>query len=506
MPPISTRRRIDWFDVAVLALLACVSLWVVGLDVIQASTHHVFWTGTDGLFLGDQMQYLAWIKDASEHFLISDLYVIRSTPHDYFQPEIVISAGITKLGVAPWLALLFWKPVVVLAAFLAIRAYCGQLLAERFDRRAALVLALFFGSFGVEGDFWVPFWSWGYPFGLLAIAALAGSLVTYARARAERRLTWIAPVLGLIASFSHPWQGEVLILVVIGTEAITWRGKSELLRSLALPGITVATTALPLLYFEILDRADGTWRMAQSASRHHYSLWAIVVPLLPLLIFSVPAYCRRPRSFLEAATRIWPLAAVAIFGLSSSGLSGTPLHAFAGITVPLAVLAVEGARGLGLRRIPRWRLTATLLIAAATIPASVHELRVAHVFDRPAVGNADFIRPSEHRALDYLSADRQPGAVLTRGYLGLLVPEATGRHTYAGDCLWSEPDCHARQIEVYNLFEKGFGPSAARAFVRSTHARFLLEDCQSRANLLLTLGPMIRSVKRFGCASVYEVT
>ncbi len=41
-------------------------------------------------------------------------------------------------------------------------------------------------------------------------------------------------------------------------------------------------------------------------------------------------------------TRVWPAAALAIYILSASGLSATPLHAFDGITIPLAVLAVRG--------------------------------------------------------------------------------------------------------------------------------------------------------------------
>jgi hypothetical protein len=45
----------------------------------------------------------------------------------------------------------------------------------------------------------------------------------------------------------------------------------------------------------------------------------------------------------------------------------------------------------------------------------------------------------------------------------------------------------------------------ARAFVRSTGARYVLSDCDYRADLARPLRPMLASVRRFGCASVYVV-
>src|SRR5581483_9586343 len=114
---------LDGFELTVLAILAALSLWILALDVWQVVIHHRTWTGTDGEFLADQMQYLAWIRDSSHHFLVSDLFVLRGTPHDYLQPIVVISGGLTALGVAPWISLLVWKPVSVLAVFLAVRAF-----------------------------------------------------------------------------------------------------------------------------------------------------------------------------------------------------------------------------------------------------------------------------------------------------------------------------------------------------------------------------------------------
>ncbi len=208
-------------------MFSAISVWVLAVDLYQVAAHGRVWTGTDGLFLADQMQYLAWIKDASHNVLASNLFVLRGTPHDYLQPIVVISGAITAAGVAPWLSLLLWKPIAVAGGFIAVRAYVRRTMVDRFDRNAALVLALFFGFFGVIGDEWLPFWSWGYPFGLLAIAAVVGSLLSYERARARGAVTWIAPVLGLLAAFIHPWQGELLILIIIGAELASWRPRHK---------------------------------------------------------------------------------------------------------------------------------------------------------------------------------------------------------------------------------------------------------------------------------------
>ena len=125
------------------------SMWVVASDVWEMVAHGLVWTGTDGFFIVDQMQYLAWIQSASHHLLITNLFVLRPTPSDYFQPAIVISGALAALGVPSWLALLLWKPVAVLATFLAIRAYAYRTVEGRGARRSVIALGLFFGSFSV---------------------------------------------------------------------------------------------------------------------------------------------------------------------------------------------------------------------------------------------------------------------------------------------------------------------------------------------------------------------
>ncbi len=496
-----------------LAVFAAVSVWVLALDVWQVVVHGRVWTGTDGVYLADQLQYLAWVRDASHHPLVSNLFVLRSTPADYFQPAIAISGGLSALGLAPWLSLLLWKPVAVGGCFLAVRQYVCRSLTGLWSRRAALVLALFFGSVtiiggsaGVIGDLFPGFLSWGYVFALMALAAIVAALVVYDRAHTRGRIAWWPGLLGALASSLHPWQGEVLIAIVLGAELTLWLGSRPARPRLAQASLTVALTALPLAYYAILGRADLSWRLARVASKHTFSIWSIALAIGPLLLLALPAYGTRPRRFLPAATRVWPAAALAVFVVSATGLSATPLHAFQGITIPLAVLAVEGYQRLGALALPRSAVLAGLAVAAFTIPATVDELAGARTLAAPRAGSANFITSDERRALDYLARDPQPGGVISRSYLGLLVPGATGRHTLVGDCLWSEPHCASRLVAVRNLFEGTVAPEAARAFVRSSGARFLLADCRPTADLVKLLGSLIRSVHRFGCARVYETS
>jgi hypothetical protein len=178
----SARRRFDRGELALLGLFGLLSLWVIALDLWQMVTHGLVWTGTDGFFIVDQMQYLAWIQSASHHLLISNLFVLRGTPSDYFQPAVAISGVIAALGVAPWLALLLWKPVAVVGLFMALRALAHRTVWGTGQRRALIALGLFFGSFtvvygtvGVIGDMMPGWLSWGYPFGLIAVALVVFS-------------------------------------------------------------------------------------------------------------------------------------------------------------------------------------------------------------------------------------------------------------------------------------------------------------------------------------------
>ncbi|HEY5189456.1 MAG TPA: hypothetical protein VII87_10510 [Solirubrobacteraceae bacterium] len=505
------RGRIDRVELVLLGLFGLMSMWVVAIDVWQTIAHGRVWTGTDGWFIVDQMQYLAWIQSASHHLLVANLFVLRDTPSDYFQPAVAISGAIAALGVAPWLALLLWKPVAVTATFFALRAYAHRTVTTVGQRRAVILLGLFFGSFtviygsfGIVGDMMPGWLSWGYPFGLIAVALIVFALLGYSQARERGSIAWAPGVLGGVASTLHPWQGELLILILAMAELLRWR-EHRRGEGLALPGLTLVLTGAPLIYYLALGHIDLSWGLAREASKHTFSLPTIVIGIAPLLLVAALGYRGRPRDFLELTTRLWPLAALLIWLLSATALSATPLHAFNGITMPLAVLAVTGVTRQGWHRVARMRVVGALALAAATIPANAYAIAAAPGEVQPAGGNANFITRDERDALTFLRRDPDDGGVLTQFYLGETVPAQTGRHTLVGDCLWSQPACMPRSLAADALFEGKMTRRQARDFVRTSGARFLLASCAPHVDLLRLLGSTIVSVHRFGCAAVYDV-
>ncbi len=259
-------------------------------------------------------------------------------------------------------------------------------------------------------------------------------------------MSWVPGLLGAGASLLHPWHGELLILTVVVAELMLPRPRNITRQRLMLPALTLILTGLPLLYYLLLGHARS---LVEARPRGRASIRSrsrsIVLAIVPLLIPALVAY--RKRGARVPARRDAGLAdrRAGHLPFSASGASATPLHAFQGITVPLAVLAVTGrhagelaAPSLPPRGLPSppWPLV--------TIPATAYELYNAGKFASPTAGNANFITRDERSAIDYLATDRDPGGVLTRSYLGAAVPGKTGRRMLVGDCLWSEPHCHRR--------------------------------------------------------------
>jgi hypothetical protein len=504
-----------------LAAFALVSVWVLGLDLWQVVAHGRVWTGTDGVYISDQMQYLGWVTSASHSILVADLFVVHPTSAVYLQPAILVSGILAALGVPPALALLLWKPVAVGALFLAFRAYAVRGLVEpgRGPRVAVLALALFYGcfssvygSFGVVGDLFPGFLSWGYPFALMAVAAAIYALLSYDRARSEGRSAWAPGLLGALAGSLHPWQGEMFVVVVAGAE-IFGGGltRAELRRGLRSPRINLATKTIgialvPLAYYYGLGKLNIDWELGQAASKHAFPAVAIGLALLPLGLVALLGLRGPAGGFIGRTARVWPVACALIYLQAYTSQGATPLHAFDGVTAPLALLAVNGCLRTGWRRLPAQRLIAAVLIAAFTIPTTYYEMKEARDEVLPTAGNPNFVTHGERRALAYLKAQPVRGGVISSAYLGMTVPGYTGRHSYDGDCIWSEPNCQGRNSITNSLLSGQLRPAIAQHVVAASHARFVLLACGSAtAKVETELQSMTASVAQFGCATVIEL-
>ena len=129
---------------------------------------------------------------------------------------------------------------------------------------------------------------------------------------------------------------------------------------------------------------------------------------------------------------LWPLAAFAVYLAVGNGR----FHAFQGMSLPLAILAVRGWRRLGSRR--------GLVTAAAAAVAVVTVAGLAYEIDtltRSIDGRTApyTLRPDEARALRWLDGAPGEGGVLAPEYIGMAVPAWTGRRTWVGHHAWT-PD------------------------------------------------------------------
>jgi hypothetical protein len=544
----TARSGLDRFDLAVLCVLVVLSMAMVVFLLWRTLRTDLTWTGTDGLNVLDQMQYVGWIRQSSETLLVANLYRLEDTPASFLHPGVVLSGLLVRLGVAPWLAYLLWKPVAVIALFATARAYVRSALADTLGRRCALVLALFMlapagaiatsagediGSWFVGAgdpdisfhvtyfettaqDMWPIFQLWGYPFAVIALAAHVAAVLAYVADRERGRAGLRAGALGLLAAWLQPWQGVILAGTLFGTELVLWRaGGPDRGHRARLLALSVGATALPLLYYAALGRWDENWRIAHDANTLDggWPWWTIALSLAPLAIPALLAYRRRPAGAFGVAVRMWPPVAIAAYVFIASTNIGTfPLHALWGLSVPLAVLAVGGVQGLRLRP-RRPALLAGLVVALLTVPAGVWELQRAAGSIEPSA--PWYLTPGERAALDHVEHRPGSGGVLAAWPMGLQIPAETGRPTWVGALSWT-PDYLARAAltdRLYGVTEDGklrpTGPAMtareARRFVRSTGARFVVRNCSDPRDLRPFLVPIARSVRYFDCAIVYEL-
>ncbi|MDQ3934346.1 MAG: hypothetical protein M3340_06905, partial [Actinomycetota bacterium] len=333
-------------EALLLALLAAWSLIPLAAGVVHLIADGDVLAGTDGIGQTDHYQYLAWVREAGEHVLISNRFDLAAEDPVYLQPMWVVSGLAWAAGLPVQAAFLLWKPVCVLALFAGCAAYVRRTLEGRLERLAALALALFYfppttallGRTGIGDDvqdglgylFTFQLTPATYLWGYVQTAIAVGLMPVFFLALERRPLA--AAAAGLAVSWVHPWQG--LVLIAVGGTLALWQRRPA---AYALP---LAATAAPIAYFAVLSRTDTSWEEGggELAASHQWG-W-LLLALAPLAVFAI-AGLRRPLDLQDRVLILWPLATLAIYGLLDRTFF---FNTLSGLSIPLAVLAVRGAK------------------------------------------------------------------------------------------------------------------------------------------------------------------
>jgi hypothetical protein len=515
--------RLDRFElIALLALAALGTAALAGL-LLRVWTRGGVLSGGEGYVVVDQLQYLAWLRQASDHIGAGNPFDLQDGPHGLVHPGVMLSGLLHALGLGVIAAYAVWKPVAVVVLFTGTLLYVRRFLARSGDRHLALVLALFTASpvaalvgwllLGgqerkfqfdfLSGEFWPVNYLWGYPFTAIAVGVMPLGMLAYERARSGggRGMFAAAAAAGLLSSWLQPWQGATFALVLVGAEAICLRRQggtvAQAARNLAAP---LAATAVPLVYYFVLSQTDASWELANHANDvPRWPLWVTVVGLAPLALPALLAYRLPAPDFGSVALRLWPLAALLVFYQPAGTF---PFHALQGLALPLVVLGVIGVRHwLGDR--PLSPALAVAVVVLMVVPGTLYR------FDdlRGAVNKSFqpfFLTLEEDEALAYLEATDEPGGVLAPLYTAQVVPAHTGRESWLGAISWT-PDYAVRRAQAEDLFAGRMSRAEAERLVRRSGARFLLSDCQARADIGPLVGAVTEPPVRFGCAAVYRV-
>jgi hypothetical protein len=549
MPP--SGPRVSRAEIVLLAALALWAAFPIVLFLAHASQTHSTFTGADGLIgangvLGaDQLQYLAWARDAGSHGLASDLFTFQPNGHVYLEPLFTITGALWRAGLSLQLAYLLWKALAVVALLLAAVAWARRAFGDQIGARAgAVVLVVFLytpltalfswfklggGSFRFElyllgSELLAANKLWGYVPSALALALVPVALLAVERAldpqvgiprrlgapygarrplspflgtsRGPRASGWagrwwlvVAALAALVAAWLHPWQGITLIVIFAGLAL--WRRLQGAL-ALAVPAIGAA---LPLGYYYLLSHNDRAWKLASNleviSRLPALALLAGFGPLVLIAAFGL----RRPEGVVfEQLVLLWVAGCFVTYFVNDAFAP----HALQGLSFPFAVLAVRGWQRL---RLPG--AIGVVAIVLVTIPGLAYDARKMVKVTRSAT--VQYYLPSaDEQALRWVNVTAPPGGVLAPTPFAAVVPSQTGRAVWVGHGYWS-PDYQARARRADILFAGHMRTAVARSFVRSTGAKLLVADCNHDNDLSSQLRPLLSSVHHFGCATVYVV-
>ena len=484
-------------------------------------------TGAFGVKPLDQLQYLAWIRQAGDHGFISNLFTIGPSEHVFFHPFFSLSGILWRLGVPLQLSYLVWLPVTLAVLLYGVWSYLRRMLPEGPSRWAAFVLVFFIAppivplldvaNVGLNSESLALLRPFGYELttagflwdylpkalaiGLMPLVFIAAERAVHVRGSMRRKLLAAACGGALAISWLHPWQGVTLILVL--GAVLVWDRFSA--RKRALVAIILAAAA-PLLYYFALSHTNDDWATASLDQWPSLGPMAWVgaaigfAPFLALAAFGV----RKPREMQEKILILWPIACACTLLVPGAGWFYAP----AGASIPLAILMVRGWRSLSeSARARGWRLgpvVAVALIAFVTVPTAI---RFGQLFHRQ-VTQAWFMyymEPGERQALSYLEDSPERGGVFPTPLYGAVASSMTGRQSWSGHFAWT-PHFSQRQILLSELWSGQLTHRQVRVILQRSGATFVVADCRFPPPVTMRLlGDAVTPVRTFGCAGVYRI-
>lgn len=476
--------------------------------------------GADGPFAADQLQYMSWIRESGEHFIVRNLFAGADAGIGYVHPMFAISGLLWRLGLPMTYAFLLWKPVALAVLIVGSWQVIRRSLDGGSARLVALALALFSAppilaiervlngrvpmDIGEASPVMPVATSWGYlpttlALGLLPLLVLGAAQCWEAGDRpVPRRLLLGTACAGALTSWVHPWEGVVGVVVVAsvaGWSSLTTGIGTSRMRRTALIG---AATAAPLLYYVALTKTFDAWN-ASSAYRVQSApaIGSLILTIGPLLAVASLAW-RDDGSFLGRSLRVWPLAAV----IAALTLGTTaPPHFLASSSLPLGILAATGISRLRSDDLRRGALSIVALLF--TVPGSI--VVIEAVDELQSSDEQTFvIDDDEFAALGWIG-DQAVGTVLTTPRLSTVVPVVAGQPTWYGHPNWT-PDFAARRSIAVAAFDADHTDDAMLQALEASKARYVLTDCETPRFVpppsLLEIASERVTV---GCATVYVI-
>jgi hypothetical protein len=507
-----TARRAS---VGIAALGLLLALWAIAPVtwlVVRATMDDGTFSGSTGPFVADQLQYQAWIRDASEHFLVSNQFDVAASRHIFLHPMFTPSGALVAAGASTQLALLVWLPVAAAALFLGTLRWARALLPTAGAQLAAAVLAIFHfapatpiavwlddrpgavtaGLKTIGGILYPAGNLWGYLPLALSLGLMPVYLLTLVRlledGRLDKRRVAVLAGSGLLISWLHPWQGVTLLLISAALTA--WHRRPADLRALA---IGAAGLLAPLAYYFLLAQVDDAWAIAREQTRADPFNWvAFALALAPLGAFAALGLAapRSGRPPLERALRLWPLAALVVY----LAVSSSRYHGLAGLTLPLAVLAVRGWQ-----RVRPPRAATALALIVMTMPGLYYIVDWLH--GSVTHGSQPHVYDRDQTAV-LAALERLPrGPVLAEPSLAAAMPAFARKPTWAGHVTWS-PQFGDRAWLVGRLAAGRLSPAQTTDLLVRSRARYVVQDCDWK-DAGAALRPHTASTLRFGCVTLY---